>query len=260
MKREEFSNPLVIISAALFLIFIGVMIKIYFVDAVIDHFEKKDVSDNEKIELRLLTEAYLVQNSTLKLNKILKTPIGDNRYNVAAEYYFLKNGKDGLNNYDEILELSKRMFNNEYIEFANFEVDIDENRCGKEKYTTINGIVYNENCDSKEIVYEINDIYEMDEKYIVEFYAARAFQEKTTPIHECKDYKAASSYNLILNDLLEEEFYNENYSQCCEDICELEGIYPFRNEIIDRIKSHGIIYKMIFEKIDSDFVFKEVKK
>ena len=260
MKKEELKNPIVIISILLSLTFIVVLFKTYFVDVVIINHEKKEVSFSEKQDLEMLAMAYLTQNKDLKLNKFFATPTTDNRFNVAAEYYYLKNGKDGLDNYEEILEIAKQIFDSEYIGFSNFEVNIDEENCGKEKYTTINGIVYNESCDLEDNVIEISDIYESNSRYVVEFYIAKAKQKAVSSNKECHDFEKPLSYNLALTDLDDNEFYSEDYFRCCESDCILEGISPLEKEIINQVKNYGIVYKMIFSKNEFGFVFDEIKK
>jgi len=260
MKREELKNPFVIVASILSILLIIAILKIYFFDSILKSFEKIEVLEFEKQELKLLTESYLIQNKYLKLNKIFSTPTSDNRFAVAAEYYYLKNDKDVLSDYEAILEIAKEIFDEEYIDFSNFEINVDEEKCGKEKYSTINGFSYNDQCDTTEMVYEIKDIYKSNEEYVVEFYATTAVQTPISSTKKCDNFKKALSYNLTLTNLLDKEFYNEDYARCCEDDCELEGIYSLQKDILNQLKNQNIIYKMIFSKNESNFVYKEIKK
>ena len=260
MKKEELKNPLVIISIILSLVFIVVLFKTYFVDSTIRRYEKKEVAFSEKQDLELLATAYLIQNKDLRLNRIFATPTTDNRFNVAAEYYYLKNGEDGLENYEEILELAKEIFDSEYVAFSNFEINIDEEKCGKQKFTTINGIIYNDNCDLEDNVFEINDIYESNGYYVVEFYLGKAKQEMVDSTKECHDFEKPLSYNISLTDLRDDKYYSEDYFKCCDSDCTLDGIGPSRDELLNQVKNHDVIYKMTFTKNEFGFVFDEIKK
>ena len=253
--KNELARPIVLFSIGIAIVTILFFIKYYFVKPIIEDYEKTEVSISEQEDLKLLTMAYLNQNKSISLSKFFKNEVKSNQFNVAAEYYYLKNGLEHINEYDKILELSKKIFDNKNIEFSNFVINIDSEKCGKEKYSTLSGNVYNAECDQEDLVYEINDIYYQDNKYVVEFFASLASQKKVGAEKLCGEFEVSLSYNLKLTNLNSETFYDENYSRCCESDCVLKGIKPLNSEILSHIKSHRFIYKLFFKKVDDNFVF-----
>lgn len=257
--KKELNNPLVLISIFLIILTFLIFINNFLINPFIKENEKKEVSTLEKKELEMLTISYLKQNKDIKLNKIFKTEANNNQFNVAAQYYYLKNGQNHLDEYDEILSVAKKIFNNKYLGFSNFEINIDEQECGKEKYTTLDGIIYNDACDLSDIVYEILDVYEENEYYVVEFYAAKATQSKIESSLMCEKFERPLSYKLAITNFDDETFYDETKLKCCLNDCNLEGIEAIKSEIINQIKSHGFLYKMIFKKVENYFEFSEIK-
>jgi len=260
MTKKELTNPLVIIAVGLVIATVIAFVNYYFIVPLTKEKEKIEVSNSEKSELIILTSAYLNQNKNLLLNKYLSTKVDNNRYQVAAEYYYLEKGKEYLNEYDKILELAKQLFDDKYIDFANFEINIDNNRCGKEKYSTIDGINFYDNCDNVSLVYEIADIYKQEKNYIVEFYAAKASQTEIQSEKKCQNFEIPLNYKLTLTDLFDNKFYDEDYYSCCNYECALNGVEPLKKDIINQAKTRKNIYKMIFKKNDSNFIYYELKK
>lgn len=260
MRKIDATKKLVAVSIILAILMIIVFFNYYFIKPILKSYEKIEVSSEEKLDLKLLTMAYLNQNNGLTINDYLFHEAANHKYEVAAEYYYLINGREHLNEYDKILELSKKIFNDKKVNFANFSINIDDEKCGKEKYSTIDGIVSSSNCDLKEVIYEIIDTYYQNSEYVVEFYASTAIQERVYPTIICDNFETPLNYNLRIVDLENTEYYSESKERCCSDECNLEGVKPLRTEIIYSIKENKKIYKMTFKKIDDYFVFLKVNK
>ena len=219
--------------------------------------KRQEITDNDRHELEILTQAYLNQNRNLTID-FFNHSANRNGYSVAAEYCYLKNGDDCLEKYDEILKLARNIFDNKRIEFSNFVVNIDEQKCGKEKYSTIEGFVYNYSCDSETMIYEIKDAYYKNYKYVVEFYASSARQKPVENLKKCDEYKKSLGYKLELIDFKQNVFYDKTVTRCCSDECILEGINSLKDEILDQIKEDEKVYKMTFEKKDDHFVYSKI--
>ncbi len=258
--KKDLTNPLVIISLILVILVIAIFIKYYFVKPLFKEASKIEVSAEEKLDLKLLTKAYLNQNKNIAIQKKLFGSNNINEFAVAANYYYLKKGIDHLNEYDSILKVGRKIFNNKSLNFSNFEVNIDEKSCGKEKYTTLEGIIYNDECDKELLIYEIGDIYKQGNNYVVEFYASKAVQKLISSNKECDNYEKSVAYNLTLTDLENNEFFNELYSRCCLDNCLVEGIDSLKDDILKQMKMHNHIYKLVFQKNENDFVYDKLKK
>ena len=260
MIKKESNNFWIFVSTFLAIALILVFAKYYFVDAIIKKNEKKEVSISEQNELKLLVQAYLNQNYDLSLKKFFLNKADENSFAVAAEYYYLKNGLDHLNEYDKILELAKTIFDDEKIKFSNFSINVDSLKCGKEKYSTLEGLISQDICNQTDIVYEISDIYSQNDSYIVEFFASKAEQIKIESEKSCNNFEIPLSYKLKITDLYSVVFYEEDSSRCCIDDCHLEGIEPLKKEILNQIKIHNYLYKMIFIKKNNSFVFYQIKQ
>lgn len=260
MKNKDSSKKLVAVAVVIAILTIVAFVNYYFIKPISRLNEKIEVSPDEKFDLTLLTMAYLNQNKNLSINDYLFNKAESNKYNVAAEYYYLLNGRDHLNEYDKILDIAKVIFDDKKIEVSNFVVNIDKQKCGKEKYSTIEGLVYSDKCDSEEVVYELLDTYSQGDEYVVEFYAATAVQEVSDTDEKCENFETPLSYNLSLINLERKTFYSKNEFSCCTSNCFLEGIEPLRNEILNHIKSNEIIYKLTFRKVEKNFVFYKIKK
>lgn len=260
MRKIDFSRVMAAIAIVIGILTIIAFVNYYFVKPVMRENEKKEVLAEEKFELELLTMAYLDQNVGLAIDDNSFNEAISSEYKVAAEYYYLKNGKDHLNEYDEILSVAKILFNSRKVKFSNFVINTDDGRCGKEKYSTLEGTIYSSNCDPTAIIYEIITTYYQNYEYVVEFYAANAVQEQIESPLKCNDFELPFSYSLQLTDLEKNLFYDKTHSKCCTSECSLEGIKPLKDEILSQIKSNGSIYKMIFKKANENFVFSKIKK
>ena len=251
--KKDLTNPLVMISFFLILATVLLFLFFYFVKPFISN-SKIEVSVEDKEELELLTKAYLNQNSDINIDKLFFN-INLNEYNVASEYYYLKNGQDKIDKYEEILDIAKKIFNNENVRFRNFVINLDE--CGKEKYSSIEGLIYEDTCDLDEMVYEISDIYKENDLYIVEFYASYAYQIINRSDNLCEKGKPFS-YNLKLTNLENLEFLNNSYYKCLNEFN--YGIFYLKDSILNEIKNNNYKYKLSFKKNDSYFTFYSLKK
>ena len=259
MKKDS-TKKMVAIPIVIAIATIIIFANYYFVKPIKKMNEKKEVSVAEKFELEHLTIAYLNQNNNKPISSFLFHNADDHKYEVAAEYYYLKNGKEHLDEYDKILELSRLIFDDKKIEVTNFVINIDQEKCGKEKYSTIEGFINNSSCDLDGLFYEIVAIYKQNFEYVVEFYASTAIQEEVEATEICESFETPLSYNLKLIDLEGEEFYKKSESKCCSSNCALEGVNSFKKDIITHAKSNNKLYKMIFDKKGDYFVFSELKK
>ena len=258
MIKQDLKNPLVIIVIVSAFLLTIMFIKYYFINPIFDESEKIEISEQESEELKILTMAYLNQNQDLEISRFFKTKANLNKYNVAAEYYYLKNGQDF--DYEVILDLAKSMFSDKNVKFTNFTIAIDEDKCGKINYTTLDGIVYKDSCNLDALIYEVIDTYRENDDYVVEFYAAKASQVEEEKKDKCANFETPLSYKLVLTDLYSNEFYNETYAKCCNYNCILEGVFPIKAEILSHIKQKGDIYKMVFEKNGNDFNYYKISK
>ena len=260
MRKVDSTKKLTMATILIAIATIVVFVNYYFIKPISKLNEKIDVSEEEKIELDFLTSAYLTQNKDTSINENLFHAAINQKYAVAADYYYLKNGKDHLGEYDKILDVAKLIFDDKKIEVSNFTINIDKDRCGKEKYSTIEGFINNEFCDLKETFYEIITTYRQNSKYIVEFYASTAIQEETSSSESCDSFLKPIGYNLKLVDLESEEYYSKVESKCCLEDCALEGVNSFKVNLLSQIKGNNKIYKMTFDKIDDHFVFSKISE
>ena len=258
MRKINSSNKLVAIPIIIAIVTIIVFVNYYFVKPVKKMNEKIDVSPEEKFELENLTISYLNQNNDTSIDTFLLHEAANRKYEVAAEYYFIKNGRDHLDEYDKILELSRKIFDDKKVEITNFTVNVDPKRCGKEKYSTIEGFIKSDTCDLSGIVYEIVSTYKQNSKYVVEFYASKAVQERAESTDTCENFETPFSYKLTLSDLKNEQYYSKTEFKCCSDNCKLEGINSLKVNIISQIKNYKKLYKMTFEKNGDNFVFLKI--
>ncbi len=259
MKKMNSSNKLVAIPIIIAIVTIIVFVNYYFVKPIKRMNEKKEVLPEEKFELENLTVAYLKQNKNSSIDTFLLRDAANRKYEVAAEYYFIKNGKDHLNEYDKILELSRKIFDDEKVEVANFTVNVDADRCGKEKYSTIEGLIKSDTCDLDGIIYEIVSTYKQNSEYVVEFYATKAVQERAETTEKCENFETPFAYKLSLLDLSNKKYYSETKFECCTDNCKLGGIESLRVNIVSQMKSSNQLYKMTFEKDKDHFIFSKIK-
>ena len=260
MIGSSSSKKQVIIFGIIIIATVIVFVDYFFIKPFSKLAEEREVTAEEKVDLNFLTEAYLNQNKDISIIGLLSKSATNQKYAVAADYYYLKNGKDHLNEYDKILEIAKLIFNDKKIEITNFVLNVDKDKCGKEKYSTIEGFINKENCDSKETIYEIISTYNQNSEYVVEFYASTAIQEEIEASMECESFSRPFSYKLRLVDFKEEEYYSKDESRCCSNDCSLEGISPFRVNLVSQVKTNNKIYKMTFDKIDDHFVFSKISE
>ena len=269
-EKSDFLNPSVLIVTVLLLFVIILSFNSYFIKPLSKENRKYEVSSKEQLELIMLTESFLRKNYDVKIDDSLIKDYDINTYGdkfgVAAEYYYYLNHdnltEEVLTNYEEILNVAKKIYDTNNIVFTNFVVNIDDDNCGIKKYSSLEGIITNDSCDLTDLIYEIKDIYREDNLYVVEFYAAKAVQTLTSAENECSEFEKSLTYQLKISNLLDKEYYNESYSRCCkyDEKCQLDGIFPLKNEILTQTKINDTIYKMIFTKTKDSFVYHQLRK
>lgn len=267
-EKSDFRNPRVIIVIILLVLVILALFRFYFVEPLRQETKKYEVGSAEQVQLKLLTEAFLQANDSYKIKKTFLSNHHDiskygNRFQIAATYYYLLKQnltEESLNDYDQIKVLADKIYDDEVI-FANFVVNIDENNCGTIKYSSLEGIIYSDSCDLNEIVYEIGDIYQQQDDYVVEFYAIKAIQSEIEAQNNCQNFETSLAYKLQLFDFSDNEYYNQDYSRCCNnEACDLEGIFPLKSEILNHTKINNLKYRMIFKKINDNFIYNKIEK
>ncbi len=228
---------------------------------------KYEVNSQEKLALSLMTQAFLNQNEDIysfsRLFNQYKFSNINNKYAIAAEYYYLLNHEISLENnnrlYDEILTLANELFDTNKVVFENFTVNIDE--CGLHKYSSLEGDIINNLCDDKDTIYQIGDVYKQDDFYIVEFLVAVANYENIIS-NKCLETEKPLSYNLKLSDLDGKIYYTTDYNYCCkiEENCMFKGLNNLKQDIINQAKINNSVYKVIYQKKGENFTFYELSK
>lgn len=269
LKNSDFTNPRVLIILIMLTAVVVLILDAYFIKPLKQESTKYAVTLEEKTELQLLTEAYLRENKDLKLDDSLVKNYDintyGNKFRVAASYYFLKYYKENeevIVDYEQIEEIAKKIYNTKNVVFSNIVINIDEFKCGIQKYSSLEGIINSDVCDLNDLVYEIKDIYKEGKNYIVEFYAAKATQSLVEPEAKCEKFETSLTYNLKISDLEDSEYYNENYSRCCheDEECVINGVYYLKNEILNQTRIHDHVYKMIFIKKNDNFIYHQLKR
>lgn len=240
--------------ALLALAILGIFVHNYFIRPIFLEVEKLEVNDLEAADLKMLTEAYLNQNETLVLDQVFRNMASANRFAVAAEYLYLKNGSQALNDYEEILSVAQRIFDTKHLSYSNFEVVLDD--CGLEVYSSLEGSVSKDSCKDEGLVYEIGDIYQMKDTYYVEFWASKV---TLTEIPNKCEALTNSSYNLTLMNLTDEIYFTKDYLRCQESKI-IPSLLEVKNEVLGQIKLNRLVYKMTYKKNNDNFIFAEVKK
>lgn len=253
MMKKDFTNPLVILSIILITATLALFCYYYFIKPIEKNNIVEEIEEKEQKELKILAESYLKQNPNLQF-KWMFQDIKLNEYAVAGEYLYAKKGLDVLDKYEEILDTAKTLFDDKKVEYRNFTVNLDE--CGREKYSTIEGLVYSDKCDLQELVYEIGNIYKQGELFVVEFYGTVAKEKVIDGDHEC-DSGEKSDYNLTLTSLENYEYENNNYLSCSPVQM---GIFYLKDDIITKMKKNNYKYKLEFKKDDQNFIFYNLKK
>ena len=112
------------------------------------------------------------------------------------------------------------------------------------------------------MIYEIKDVYREDNKYVVEFYGAKAIQNKVDSTLECQSFEVPLTYQLQISSLDGQEYYNEEYARCCnnDEECVLNGIFPLKSEILNQVHINDTVYRMIFTKNNDNFVYYQLRK
>lgn len=269
-EKSDFFNPGFLIVLVLFILVIVLTFNAYFFKPFKTEKKKYEISSSEQLELVMLTEAFLRTNDDFEIsNSLIKDydiNTYGNKFNVAAEYYYYLNHdkltEEVLVNYDAIMELAKKIYDTNNIAFSNFEINIDDNYCGITKYSSLEGIIYNDSCDQKDLIYEIKDVYREDNKYVVEFYGAKAIQNKIDSTLECQSFEIPLTYQLQISSLDGQEYYDEEYARCCnnDEECILSGIFPLKSEILNQVHINDTVYRMIFTKNNDNFVYYQLRK
>lgn len=269
-EKSEFLKPGILLIMVLLFFVILLTFNAYFIKPFITEKKKYEVPPNEQLELIMLTESFLRRNDELEIDNFLIKDYNINSYGdkfgVAAEYYYYLNHdkltEEVLTNYEAIIELAKKIYNTNNVAFSNFKVNIDDNYCGTTKYSSLEGIINNTYCDQQDLVYEIKDVYREDDKYVVEFFGAKAIQNKIDTELECQSFEKPLAYQLKILSLTGHEYYNQEHSKCCkyDEDCELSGIYPLKSEILNQVRINDTVYKMIFIEKHDSFIYYQLRK
>lgn len=259
MKKLNFGEIIIVVL----LVAVLVMTSYYYlIRPVTLEKPKEEVTALEKNDLILLTEAFLTKESSLniKFDTFNKYEINSPKFLIAANYYYLLNKNNNLENYDAIQKIAERVFAKDNVEFENFTLTLDD--CGKKKFSSVEGMIENEFCDQSKVVYEIKDVYKQGSEYYVEFYLGNTSISRVDTTYLCEDFDRPLSYTIKTSTLENENIYSASYNRCCKygEECILDSITDYENELLNQVKIKSSRYKMVFIKNGDSFVYKEIKK